>query len=186
MRQLLQQQQSTPPLSPEAQELLAQLRDIREPAPISWWPPAPGWWLLALLLLACATVIFLWLRHKRRQKLHNRYRVEAVRLLEEIDTADPVAPQEINELLKRVAVTSYGRTTCGNLTGQAWLEFLQVTAVVDCTNQVRQVVLQHLYRKDTTDAAGNEAFRDYAMQWVQGHGDTFPAAGQTAAEASRV
>ena len=27
---------------------LAQLRDIQLPEPISWWPLAPGWWVLII------------------------------------------------------------------------------------------------------------------------------------------
>ena len=35
----------------DSEELLAQLADIHLPAEISFWPPAFGWWILALLLL---------------------------------------------------------------------------------------------------------------------------------------
>ena len=27
------------------------LRDIHLPLPIAWWPPAPGWWLAASLVI---------------------------------------------------------------------------------------------------------------------------------------
>lgn len=163
-------QQPAPHLSPEAQELLAQLRDIREPAPVSWWPPAPGWWLLALLLLGCCIAVFLWLRHRRRQHEENRYREEAVKLLCDIDTNDTKAAQEINEILKRAAVKHYGRAVCGSLTGLRWLNFLERAADIECPPQARNALLENLYRENSLDVTGNKAFRDYAINWIQQHG----------------
>ena len=30
---------------------LVNLKDIHLPPPVSFWPPAPGWWILAVLLI---------------------------------------------------------------------------------------------------------------------------------------
>jgi hypothetical protein len=38
----------------DSEELLAQLADIHLPEAVSFWPPAPGWWILALILLGIA------------------------------------------------------------------------------------------------------------------------------------
>lgn len=184
---LAQQQPLQPQLSPEAQELLAQLRDIHEPAPVGWWPPAPGWWLLALLLLTCAGAAFFWLRHKRRQRRKNRYRAEAIKLLRGIDIKQARATQDINEILKRVAVTHYGRSICGNLTGRKWLEFLQATVEIGCPAEVQKILLEDLYRESSNNISGNQAFLDYAVNWVQRHGQSnFNGGNLTAMEAENV
>ena len=46
------------------------LRDIHVP-PVSWWPPAIGWWLLAVLVLV-AMVVSVWLALRYRRRLHPR------------------------------------------------------------------------------------------------------------------
>ena len=39
------------------QDPLSQLKDIHLPATGGFWPPAPGWWLLALILLLAHLVM---------------------------------------------------------------------------------------------------------------------------------
>ncbi|MGB5726303.1 MAG: DUF4381 domain-containing protein, partial [Thiogranum sp.] len=45
------------------------LRDIHLPDPLSWWPPAPGWWLLLTLLVAIALLGGYLLHRYRRNAL---------------------------------------------------------------------------------------------------------------------
>ncbi|GAA5523465.1 hypothetical protein Maes01_00010 [Microbulbifer aestuariivivens] len=161
--------QQPPQISPVEQALLQQLRDIHTPDPISWWPPAPGWWLLAALLLAALYFLFRWLKQRKLRWSRNRYRKEAERLLQAVDTRQANAAQAINEILKRVAVTSFGRASCGNLTGEAWVEFLSATADVPCPPQAKTVLLERLYRTDQWDEQGNRSLRDYAIQWSRQH-----------------
>mgnify|MGYP001548978984 CR=1 FL=1 len=54
------------PLPPGALDLLNSLKDIHEPAPPGLWPPAPGWWLLAAIVLGALVALLVeWLRRRR-------------------------------------------------------------------------------------------------------------------------
>lgn len=163
-----QQNPQSPPLTPEMQELLTQLKDIQEPAAIGWWPPAPGWWLAVVILLSLmviAGLAILRLRHKQQQR---RYRTEGVHLLRAVDIKNPRAVEEINILLKRVAVVSFGRRRCAALTGQRWVDFLQRTAGEDLPAPARRALLEGLYRSDAS-GEGVPTLRDYAIRWVNQH-----------------
>ena len=46
---------------------LDQLEPLIAPAPIGWWPPAPGWWLLAVLV-----PLLLWGLTRLLQRLKRR------------------------------------------------------------------------------------------------------------------
>ncbi|MGV6806815.1 MAG: DUF4381 domain-containing protein [bacterium] len=61
---------------------LDQLRDIHLPDPVAWWPPAPGWWLLGIVIAILILLCVRWFILRRKQ---NVYRVEALHLLSEID-----------------------------------------------------------------------------------------------------
>jgi len=106
---------------------LDQLHDIIEPAAISWWPPATGFWLLLALVLVWCLAIALrsWIRYQR-----NTYRREALAQLHKIvprlHAADSrnSALAEIAQLLKRVALTTCAREKVAALTGNSWLAFL--------------------------------------------------------------
>lgn len=105
---------------------LAQLKDIHLPDPISWWPPAPGWWLLAIIVVLTVTMI---IRFSLRYIRRNRYRKEALHELECLSknrnnqsTRNTV--EQLAALLRRVAIQTCGRETVAPLVGQAWLRFL--------------------------------------------------------------
>ena len=112
-------------------DALARLRDIHSPLPVGWWPLAPGWYLLAILLLAAViTVIFLFSRHY----LNGRARRQALRLLatyqqmHQQNANSQLSAARISELLKRVALVYFPRTTVASLQGDAWIMFLNDTS----------------------------------------------------------
>ena len=107
------------------QDPLSNLNPLREPELVSWWPLAPGWWILLLvILLALAACLYLGWRNYRR----NRYRRQAMKQLEEIrkqyqqDASGGVTA--INALLKAVALKAYPRRDVAASSGVRWLAFL--------------------------------------------------------------
>jgi hypothetical protein len=51
-------------------DALSELADIRMPGEVSYWPLAPGWWILAALLLALA--VYGVIRLRKRLLLQKR------------------------------------------------------------------------------------------------------------------
>lgn len=116
-------------------EILSQLRDIRGLDPVSWWPPALGWWLVA-----GALVLVLYLAWRYRASLRLRippipvlrignWRWDAGRQLRDLRqravAQDPKQTAvELSELLRRVAMARLGREACAGLVGEAWLAWL--------------------------------------------------------------
>ena len=60
------------------QDPLAQLRDIHLPEAVGWWPPAPGWWILALVLILATAFAIRYLVTRRQRQ---RFRRQAKQLL---------------------------------------------------------------------------------------------------------
>ena len=105
--------------------------DIIEPAPISWWPLAPGWWLLLVVstLIVIAISVWLWRRWRKlaalRQALQELRAIEAQWRQQQDARASSAA---LSALLKRMARHCYPSEDCARLTGLAWQAFLLRTA----------------------------------------------------------
>jgi hypothetical protein len=108
---------------------MLELRDIHAaPAP-GLWPPAPGWWALAILLAVLLVLGLLWLRRRYHAR---RFRRQVMLELEDItdrykDRYDDGFFAETGIWLRRVALHRYPPEQVASLTGSAWLEFLDAT-----------------------------------------------------------
>lgn len=103
-------------------DLAALLRDIHLPASPPWWPPQPGWWLVALVLLA---VGLWWLRRLPAWKREALARLDAAEAdyARHGDTARLLA--DLSVLLRACALQLQGREEVAGLTGPAWIECLR-------------------------------------------------------------
>ena len=120
-----QQQVMTPPATDGTQQLLSQLRDIRGLEDVSWWPLAPGWWILLGLVLAIVLGMFLF--RKWRAMRARRFEAQLKTMLESLRSEANVKKkaQGLSELLRLSALRRYGRAACAGLEGQDWLDWLK-------------------------------------------------------------
>ncbi len=113
-------------MKPAATAIDLPLRDIHLPEPVSWWPIAPGWWLLlAAIVIACLVIWFIrrsW--NKRRVLRQLKERLQTIRddFAEGATAADTV--RQLSVLLRRACITYFPRSDVASLTGDAWLQFL--------------------------------------------------------------
>ena len=114
---------------------LDQMAPLIAPAPVIWWPPAPGWWCLAAGLLACVLLWRLkpWVRW-RKDSVPTESPLEPQRQVALTELAQLTKPyggqpanqwlQQLNALLKRLCRIRYPDAHSHTLSGRAWLAFL--------------------------------------------------------------
>ena len=102
------------------------LRDIHLPNAISWWPLAPGWWVL--LLLAIVTVVGLYLLIKRitRPAIKKSARAELQHLLDDYAEHNDAQKlvQHLSVLMRRIGISYLPRSEAAGVTGKKWYEQL--------------------------------------------------------------
>lgn len=149
---------------------LADLRDWHLPDPVSWWPPAPGWWLLAAVILGALVLgARLWLRWRGRTSLQRAARRELERLGREL-AADGDRRRylaELSRLLRRLALAWYPRVQVAGLTGDDWLAFLDATGGAgEFSDGVGRVLVESAYRPADEIAFDPEPLAALVRQWI--------------------
>ena len=117
------------------------LRDIHLPGLIAWWPPAPGWWIVAALAVAALVAFAAYYRSGRHRRAALRSVGKVRAALEH--GAEPVeCLQRVSTTLRRFAMTTADQqnvaalrsvdgvadrpdsSEVAGLTGKRWLRYL--------------------------------------------------------------
>lgn len=139
---------------------LSNLRDLALAPEIPFWPPAPGWWIVAAASLSMlAILVAVAVRRHRR----NAYRREALRLLEGVEAA------QLSALLKRAALGCWPRTEVAALSGAAWLAFLDRTGRMSAFVAGPGHCIEAMAFGAEMPASDVEAARSVARAWLRRH-----------------
>ena len=103
------------------------LRDLHLPDPIGWWPLAPGWWALIVLVVIGLGWLLLKAFRQWRFNAPRRYAIKALANVEAqyLTHRNPVLlGQQLSELLRRGMLAYAPRHEVAGLTGEPWLAWL--------------------------------------------------------------
>ena len=118
----------------DSEELLAQLADIHLPGEISYWPPAPGWWILAILFFAGAFYLIQRLIQQRNLRkvyqhalaeLETCYQDFACDNHEDKNNLRLHYVNKFNAVIRRVALVHFPQNNIASLSGDAWVDFIR-------------------------------------------------------------
>lgn len=145
------------------------LRDLHLPAPIGWWPLAPGWWLLAVTVLLMLGSAGLWLRRRRRLRPIRLALSELDALKRDLAATPAERLQRLSILLRRVALTLYPREETASLTGAAWLRWLDAGLGTPGFSEGPGRVLAEAPYRRLSEPVAEELFR-LCRDWLAAQG----------------
>lgn len=103
------------------------LRDVHLPAEPGFWPLAPGWWILAALLLVVIVALGVWwYRYRQRKKNWQQMRnlLFAIHKNHQSHGDDVRLARDLSNLLRRFTRHQLNNTVAATLSGQQWIDFL--------------------------------------------------------------
>lgn len=158
----------------QTQDPLAQLRDIHLPDPVGIWPPAPGWWIVMLIIVTITLFsVHRFYRHYQRQAFR-REAIQRWQALKPLSQRDETAQylQALNLLLKQTALSCHSQEQVAHLNGQDWLHFLDNSLGNAKSNTqafsqgIGQCLADGPYRQHTT-MIELTALHQLAGQWIR-------------------
>ncbi|MCL1068660.1 DUF4381 domain-containing protein [Shewanella olleyana] len=141
---------------------LSQLEDIVLPEQISQLPIAPGFWILALLIIVAIIATVIKFNH------HRRYHVPRKAALAEFELLSISSPQyavDINTLLKRVAMSYFPRAEFAKLDGELWYAWLGLRLPQNEAEQLSEL-LKKRYQKNGLTAQESQQLSGLTQSWL--------------------
>lgn len=146
---------------------LQNLKDIHSPAAIENWPPAYGWWLLALLIIVTVSLLVIGIIKARKKRLAKR---QALTALSQLDPKHSQALSQLNQILKRVAIKYFSEQNTQKMFGQQWQDFLLSTLPNKKARQLEDSFIgmqQALYQQQTIEESEFKKYQLASATWVK-------------------
>ena len=143
--------------------------DILEPEPLQFTFETIGWKVLAFLFTVIACIFFYkWFKLYRK----NKYRREAIKKLIVIESENTENHYKINQLnivLKQVAIVTFGREEVAKLYGNDWFLFLDSKSKHSNFMSYANNFTDAIYRNKIVDKSILNTIHKLTKTWINEH-----------------
>lgn len=155
----------------QIQELLSQLKDVHT-QPSSWWPPAPGWWIVAFVVLGVLGFLAVRFYSGNRQ-----FRWIAVAEAELEILASAFESQEIDEqttvkrlsiLMRRSAIAALGRERVARATDEQWIQVISEVGNGSFSRSDAELLQSAPYKAQSLSAEQVQGLLKNCHGWLAG------------------
>ncbi|GAA4825583.1 hypothetical protein GCM10011365_06050 [Marinicella pacifica] len=156
-------------MNPENAQKLP-LRDVHLPAEPGFWPPAPGWWILAVMVLILLIGFgFWWRRHRYRHNKWQRMRLLllTIRQNHQSHGDDVRFARDLSNLLRRFTRYELQDPVAAGLSGQSWIQFLNRDLSEPVFEAFKETLTRDLYRPQAQ--IETKALFEAVHQFLQQH-----------------
>ena len=143
---------------PVSDQPVLNLRDIHLPDPISWWPVAPGWWIILASSLLVIVIIFISRNIYIKRQLNRDIKAELEHIKQQYQQTKNKSQlaKSLSILLRRANISYYPKTDIAGLIGSEWLMYLDNTCSSSSANKRFQsdtgkILLSAPYLPDNTN-----------------------------------
>jgi hypothetical protein len=131
------------------------LKDIHLPEPVSWWPVAPGWWILLASIIILLLITYISIQHYRKQQLKRDIGAELDHIKQRfIDTQNQIdLARSLSILMRRASISYYPAEDVAGLFGDDWLSWLDETQTGSgktFSSETGKILLTAPYMSDST------------------------------------
>lgn len=143
------------PIQQAPQEL--PLRGLHMPSEPGFWPLAPGWWvLMVLVILVLLVMVFLWYRkrQKTRQWLAIKKEIDALAERHQKEPNATALLTEASVLLRRYEKYHHQQNHAASLSGQAWIDHLNASHADQPFEPWAELLTQGIYQPNVEFDAG--------------------------------
>ena len=128
-----------------------ELRDIHLPTDPGYWPLAPGWWVLIVIILVLAYFVFKKLAKIQKTKhINNLMQQELLAVRESYKKHDNKhqLAVDISTLLNRFVIHVLKDSRACSLTGDAWIAYLNSRVQAQVFDEFKKELTQAQYQKE--------------------------------------